>query len=846
MLSTASGGDRKRRRIAIACNECRDRKRKCDGVKPVCGSCARRAPSAPCIWEEGRNARGWSHSYVQSLRSRIQHLEGGQAADENGNNAPSRADERRCSEGGCAVSGTASPRRVMPQENEEYGLELHEQSKEQPEIIDVLSGTRIRALSTDRSLTGSTGRDSGNRTTSVLVDPNSVTGGEAEDDCGIDAMGVFGSISDRDGNGHEFLGPSSTLRFLSHAGQAMSQSTAIANGGKQRAALLGIFKDEGISVRGGSHPSQEPARASINLGGHHLSIPPKAQADALLDSYWTYFHSLYPVLHHPSFTERYLTLWDSPSCQLFRLSHQLQPGKRFYTSMGERQFHCLLNLAFALGSQFSPSVSDADRREVGLIFFKRAKFLTDFDLLARGDIFLVQILLLLGHYLQSTDMASACWNMVGLAIRVAQGIGLHHEPDYCEQGCCLKGRLSQLETEMRRRAWTNCILLDRVLSMTYGRPLMIHPAVSQHSIPPSAIDDEVLNDDPTAPAAQPQDLPSLMECYIQATKLQRILGEVLYTLYPGSGDKESGEINFNFIPASTAKDTLRRDALQMLLNIDKSLLAWEQDLPDYLQARSYNFMGFGANSMFGPRTPAFNRQAIILHARYLHIRLIMFRPVLSVLFNSGSKNTESEQDSSMKSAMRQGMLDKGFSLCVSSARDLVDLITGNLDLCNGVLPPSWHNVFYMHSCSIVLLLSRLCCLSHIQNKQGLTTSWNKCVSFFRTYQSRSRSAKRCLRILEAIQKRVFLAQPHLDPNPGLASGGTNNRGSANPEYQQTQGDYDWDENIPLQDQERSPPFFDEAMLANEATAYWISDPSEMNWLSVFPFLEGVNDGIPET
>lgn len=43
--------------------------------------------------------------------------------------------------------------------------------------------------------------------------------------------------------------------------------------------------------------------------------------------------------------------------------------------------------------------------------------------------------------------------------------------------------------------------------------------------------------------------------------------------------------------------------------------------------------------------------------------------------------------------MRNGMLDKGVNLCVSSARDLVELITGNLDLCNEVLPPSWHNVF---------------------------------------------------------------------------------------------------------------------------------------------------------
>ncbi|BCS28202.1 fungal specific transcription factor domain-containing protein [Aspergillus puulaauensis] len=367
---------------------------------------------------------------------------------------------------------------------------------------------------------------------------------------------------------------------------------------------------------------------------------------------------------------------------------------------------------------------------------------------------------------------------------------------------------------------------------------MIHPAVSQHSISPSAIDDELLSTEPSAPATQPHDAPSLTECYVQAIKLQDILGDVLYTLYFGTGDKETGDISFNFIAASTANDKLRRGELQMLLNIDNSLSAWERDLPEYLKARNYNFMGFEGNDLFGARTPAFNRQAIILHARYLHVRLIMFRPVLSALFHSSSKET-SGQDSSMESAMRNGMLDKGVNLCVSSARDLVELITGNLDLYNQVLPPSWHNVFYMHSCSIVFLICRLCCLSRIQNKEALIESWNKCIAFFRTYQSRSRSAKRCLRIVEAIQTRVFQSQS--DPNPVLSSGPSSDK-----EYRsQTIGDSTWYENIPLPDQGSSPLAFDEATLADQATANWISDPSEMNWLSFFPFVEGLADGISD-
>lgn len=304
-----------------------------------------------------------------------------------------------------------------------------------------------------------------NPTGSVVVDRHSIMGDlEADDAAGIDAMGVFGSIGDREGQRPHFYGPSSTLRFLSHARRAMSQSTSTAGAerAQQRNELLGLFQDEGISVAGSSHPSSlEAPKPSFSFSGHHLSIPPRSQADALLDDYWTYFHSLYPVLHRPSFMEKYMTLWAPSSARTPPHGLKSQPPKGYYAALDDKLFHCLLNLAFALGTQFGTAVDEGDRRELGLIFFKRAKALIDFDILARGDIFLVQMLILLGHYLQSTDMASACWNMVGLAIRVAQGIGLHHEPDYCEQGCCSKGMSSQLEMEMRRRAWTSCILLDR-------------------------------------------------------------------------------------------------------------------------------------------------------------------------------------------------------------------------------------------------------------------------------------------------------------------------------------------------------------------------------------------------
>jgi hypothetical protein len=147
---------------------------------------------------------------------------------------------------------------------------------------------------------------------------------------------------------------------------------------------------------------------------------------------------------------------------------------------------------------------------------------------------------------------------------------------------------------------------------------MIHPAVSQQSNSPSAIDDEFLSQNLGAPAVQPDDVPSLTEGYVQSIKLQNILGEVLHTLYYGSGDKDNGrlDINFNIMGTSTGTDKLKNGDLQVLLNIDKSLCVWNQNLPNRLKVQNYNTRAL-ESQLFGRRTPMFHRQATILHARFV-------------------------------------------------------------------------------------------------------------------------------------------------------------------------------------------------------------------------------------
>lgn len=77
----------------------------------------------------------------------------------------------------------------------------------------------------------------------------------------------------------------------------------------------------------------------------------------------------------------------------------------------------------------------------------------------------VQYLLLTGQYLQGTQRSMEVWAVHGLAVKGALQLGLH--------STTAASRFSPLDQEFRKRTWYGCVVLDRTLSMTFGRPAAI-------------------------------------------------------------------------------------------------------------------------------------------------------------------------------------------------------------------------------------------------------------------------------------------------------------------------------------------------------------------------------------
>jgi hypothetical protein len=260
-------------------------------------------------------------------------------------------------------------------------------------------------------------------------------------------------------------------------------------------------------------------RQTRAMDGGVAVLPMRRQADNFILCYWEFVHPMFPILHRPTFLRKYELLWVDNAGE--------QPD--FATEAEEATFTSTLNLVFAIGCRFSSLVDAAQKLSVADDFYQRSRQSYPFDILDSTSVSLVQMLVLTGVYLLSTEYASRCWNSVGLAIRMAMSLGLHVDNS---------GRkvMSQVEREMRHRIWHSCVNLDRLLAMTFGRPSMIDKS---HSVPiPVMIDDDYLSDHEEA--RQPPGIYPRLGMFVSSCKLFEILEEILELFYRDTGSQRLG------------------------------------------------------------------------------------------------------------------------------------------------------------------------------------------------------------------------------------------------------------------------------------------------------------------
>lgn len=285
-------------------------------------------------------------------------------------------------------------------------------------------------------------------------------------------------------------------------------------------------------------------------------LPERHLADSLIDGYFDRVHPLYPFVHETSFRAEYEKMWANLSGSILRPS-----------------WYALLNLVFALGCEFCDAIPEGKVMTTVSPFVARSRDIIFSHIFKKGNLELIQALLLMCHYLQGTLELNECWNLVGLMIRTAVTIGLHLNPDGFS--------LSTVEREVRKRVWWGCFIIDRTLSMKFGRPPSIQ-AADVYDVPlPLPVDDQYIHDDSLAPR-QPACRPSATAFFIHTIKLSKVIDNILRDLYT-TNKRASRQAGVDtMLPESSNQSQFFGHAVLL----DGQLQSWWEEVPAHLRPES--------------------------------------------------------------------------------------------------------------------------------------------------------------------------------------------------------------------------------------------------------------------
>ncbi|CAZ82167.1 unnamed protein product [Tuber melanosporum] len=423
-----SGSGSKRKRVSLACNACRTRKSKCDGVRPKCSMCRGKLITFiclfigdldfDCVYQQSASSSNTiiGKDYIGRLETRLLAVENLLAA---------QASESRLRN---------SPTLTAPN----HDLNDDAQNRRSASADGPPSKrTRIEGSNTPNL-------DANNGETFVNLKLGQLEDESSAQDTVLDGMGAL-NLGDEEDYG--YFGPSSNIAFIGHVTRALATSVSVTTTFTKEFRRTDPTLDSSsrfISPRNSPAPSTG-GELDIRAGNVKIYVlPPQKRVLHYVTLYFQNTNILFPYLHQPSFLETY--------------EEALRDG----FSKVRRTWLALLNLVMAMGSRASTEtdISAEEKYKTAEVFYQRGFGLCDGHFLRLASLDSVHLLLMMSHYLQSTRKPNQCWTTHGLAVRIALQLGLHSNQAL--------QRFPPLERELRKRAWYGCVLLDRKLYTLLG------------------------------------------------------------------------------------------------------------------------------------------------------------------------------------------------------------------------------------------------------------------------------------------------------------------------------------------------------------------------------------------
>ncbi|RAQ46927.1 C6 transcription factor [Aspergillus flavus] len=588
--ATLQGPPSKRRRVALACDICRTRKSRCDGIRPQCGMC--KDLGFECVYTPAVTATNVivQKDYLQNLESRMKSLED--------NLSTMRSDMTRLA---AHMSSKSPPSDGQPEP-------CH-----QP-VVD-------------------------------LAGPEDPT----------DAMGAV-TFADEEECG--YFGPSSNIAFLRHLSRAVSHSES--NQQEISSPRMDKIAYDGGFVSATRPPSPVSGRTPTAVHAGLATDPLLPSSEETLQLIRRYFYDtglLFPYIHPPTFFETY---------------HQFKNNAKKV----RRTWLGLLNIMLAMAKVTAVSArAPAELRiKESTRYYRQALNLCRGEILRGTTLEVVQYLLLMGQYLQGTQKSVQAWTVHGLAVKAALQLGLHSKD--------ASQAFPPLEREIRKRTWFACVVLDRTLSMTFGRPPAIPDNYVQLDLPivPSISEGQPVVDDET--------IRQSIYFFNHTITLYKQMGNIIDRIY--------GQ-NLGCEPSLSVGETMGR-----VLSIENQLLSWVMALPNNLRQLSLQDLREEVGqSNSQPRLFPLKFR-VILTLRYLHIQILLHRPILV-------KFLDASHASGLEPGEERVLNEIGYSSmkkCVESAMGIIDMIH-ELVCATGwqrdLLGAWWYSLYYSKLPSLAFL-----------------------------------------------------------------------------------------------------------------------------------------------
>ncbi|PWW71870.1 hypothetical protein C7212DRAFT_355049 [Tuber magnatum] len=472
---------------------------------------------------------------------------------------------------------------------------------------------------------------------------------------------------------------------------------------------------------------------SVSIAGGDINpfyLPPKDAADQLLNAFFETVYPTFPIVLKVLFMAQYDAFFQY-----------------FFPPESSKRWLAMLNLMFAIGALYGRLINAEWKGESELEhlrYFARARVLSldEGSMFEVPDLQQVQVVSLAGIYLIASNQTNRAWNVVGLAVRYAQTLGLNLRNDVPD--------FDEVEKEMRVRMWYTLYSLDHLLCTMTGRPACIQNKdcsvpmprpIEQEQCPSQGAFGSALRrysqamapptSSTTATAdgqssSIPLHIPSIIPEYpatyfIEHTKLNQIISEVLAQLYR---------------PATKGRSW--SDIQGIISALELRIMKWRTDLPLYLD--------------FGKRhsDQSYCRQRMALAFQYQYIRIIINRPCLCRL----------DYRIPNESKRSRGFNRSAAAACIGAAREMIALLPDEPNPI-GLMSrsPWWCLLHYLVSAGTVLMVEITMRAEHNpQQAEGLLKDSKKLVSWLRAMGTDNLAAERSWTVLS---KLLIAAAPKI-------------------------------------------------------------------------------------